>query len=158
MSESITITGRLGTDPELKFLPSGAAVCSFRVVTDRRTKDADGNWQSEDTTWWACTAWRQLAENIADSLSKGDLVIVRGFVKSREWETKEGEKRTSWEVDAKHVGPDLQRATAKVSRVERAQTGLADGKSAYEEARASLGKPAVDDPWATPGNADEIPF
>ena len=150
MSETITIVGRLGTDPELRFAPNGDAICNFRVVTDRRYKDAAGEWQSTDTTWWQINSWRQLAENVAESLSKGDAVIVRGTLKSREYETQQGEKRTVFEVEAKAVGPDLARATAKVSKVSRETTGA--GRAAFDSARAG------DDPWQTPAKSDEIPF
>lgn len=142
MSETITIVGRLGADPELRFTPSGDAVCNLRVVTDRRYKDQSGEWQSADTTWWQITAWRQLGENCAESLSKGDMVIVRGSIKSRDYETNQGEKRTVWEVEAKSVGPDLGKATAKVSKVERNQP--------FDRSGTSL----PDDPWQQPAVAD----
>ena len=150
MSETITIVGRLGSDPELRFSPSGDAICAFRVVTDRRYKDQSGEWQSADTTWWSVTAWRQLGENVAESLHKGHMVIVRGAIKSREYETREGEKRTVWEVEAKSVGPDLGKATAKVTKAER-------GGQPFDRTNTSL----PGDPWATttPTNAtDEPPF
>lgn len=108
MSAPITITGRLGADPELTFAPSGVAIAKFRVVTDRRIKDGD-EWKSTDTTWWNCTAFKALAEGMCEELAKGDLVIVVGNVKSREYETREGEKRTVWEVTANNVGRDLSR-------------------------------------------------
>lgn len=146
MSEIVTIVGRLGADPELRFTPSGDAICNMRIVTDRRYKDGD-EWKSADTTWWSVSAWRQLGENVAESLSKGDMVIVRGSIKSREYETKEGEKRTVWEVEAKAVGPDLSRATAKVNKVERGGGGFPAA--------------AESDPWATPAataQTNPIPF
>jgi single-strand DNA-binding protein len=145
MSAPITITGRLGADPELRFTQSGAAVASLRIVTDRRFKNAQtGEWESKDTSWWSVQAWKQLAENVAESLSKGDLVIVVGDIKQREYETREGEKRTVVEVEARHVGPDLSRATARVTK-------------------AGSGAPAApstggSDPWATPPQSDEAPF
>ena len=145
MSAPITLTGRLASDPELRFTPSGDAVCNLRVVTDRRYKDQSGEWQSKDVTFWSVSAWRQLAEGCAESLAKGMAVIVVGEVKSRDYETKEGEKRTVTEVEAKAVGPDLSRATAKVNKVERSGGGF---PAATES-----------DPWASPApTSDAIPF
>lgn len=145
MSAPITITGRLGADPELRFTPSGAAVANLRVVTDRRFKNAAGEWESKDTSWWSVQAWKQLAENVTESLKKGDLVIVVGDIKQREYETKEGEKRTVVEVEARHIGPDLSRATAKVTKFSGGTTA----------ATASSGGA---DPWASPSTTDEPPF
>jgi single-strand DNA-binding protein len=146
MSAPITLTGRIGADPELRFAATGTAIVNLRVVTDERRKDATtGEWTSVNTTWWSVSAFKQLAENVAESLSKGDLVIVVGKVKSREWETKEGEKRTAWEVDAQAIGPDLSRATATVNKgATRAPSGL---------------QQAENDPWASkPATTSEPPF
>lgn len=150
MSAVTTLVGRLGADPEIKFTANGNAICSLLVVTDQRFKDDEGKWQSKDTSWWRVTAWRQLAENCADSLSKGDLVIVQGRVKQRQYETAEGEKRSSWELEAQSVGPDLSRVAVKINRAERAS-----GKGDYEAAKAAL-----DDPWAQPfvPSDSEAPF
>ena len=145
MSAPITITGRLGADPELRFTPSGAAVVSLRVVTDRRFKNAAGEWESKDTSWWSVQAWKQLAENVAESLTKGDLVVIVGDIKQREYETREGEKRTVVEVEARHIGPDLSRATAKVTK---------SGSTTSAPTGATSGA----DPWATPSTTDEPPF
>lgn len=150
MSAPITITGRLGADPELRFTPSGAAVANLRVVTDRRFKNATtGEWESKDTSWWSVQAWKQLAENVTESLKKGDLVIVVGDIKQREYETKEGEKRTVVEVEARHIGPDLSRATAKVTKA---------GGGGPTASASSGGA----DPWASPalgqGESDAAPF
>lgn len=152
MSTPVTLTGRLVADPELRFGNNGDAICNFRVVTSRRYKDAAGEWQDKDTSFWSVTAWRQLGENVAESLSKGDAVLVVGDMRAREWETKEGEKRTVFEVEAKAVGPDLARATAKVSKVTR-EGGA--GRDAFGAARSALA-----DPWATntvPDSSD-VPF
>lgn len=154
MSEVITIVGRLGSDPELRFNATGDAICNLRVVTSRRYKDNNGEWQERDTTWWSVTAWRQLAENVAESLHKGDEVIVRGDLRSREYETQQGEKRTAWEVDAKAVGPNLARAVAVAKKVQRETGGYGAGRQAYQSARNSEN----DDPWTTPAPADAIPF
>ena len=108
MSAPITLTGRLGADPELSFAASGVAICKLRVVTDRRVKDGD-EWKSVDTSWHYVTAFKELAEGVAEEMQKGDLVIVVGVLKQREYETREGEKRSTWEVTANHVGRDLSR-------------------------------------------------
>jgi single-strand DNA-binding protein len=118
MSAAITLTGRVVAEPELKFTAKGDAVLNLRVVTNGRRK-TDTGWEDTDTTWWAVSAFRQLAENAAESLTKGDLVVVTGKVKSREWTDKEGGKRTSWEVTADHIGVDLVRNIAKAVRVTR---------------------------------------
>lgn len=118
MSAPITLTGRVGADPELRFGASGTAVLNLRVVTNGRKKTETG-WEDTDTTWWTVSAFRQLAENAAESLNKGDLVVITGKAKSREWTDKEGGKRLSWEVTADHIGVDLVRNTATVNRVAR---------------------------------------
>jgi single-strand DNA-binding protein len=142
MSAGITLTGRLVADPELKFTAKGDAVCNLRVVTSGRRK-TDAGWQDVDTTFWTVAAWRQLGENVAESLTKGDQVVIVGKVKSREWQDNDGNKRTVWEVDAQHVAVDLSRATAKPQRISR-------------EA------PAADDPWSNTGlipvQSTEAPF
>lgn len=152
MSAPVTLTGRLVADPELRFGQTGTAIVNLRVVTSTRYKDGD-EWKDKDTTWWSVSAFRGLAENIAESLSKGDAVLVVGTVRSREYETREGEKRTAWEVDARHVGPDLSRAVAKPQKVQRADGGYGQPSTGYQQAKSSLG----DDPWATNQSA-EAPF
>ena len=139
---TITIVGNLTADPELRFTPSGAAVANFVVAVNRRKFDKQANeWKDAGTDFYRCSVWREAAEHVAESLTKGVEVIVTGDLTSREYETREGEKRTVWEVAADHVGPSLRRATAKVAR-----TG------------ASGGRPAVvaDDPWATPNAGEDV--
>jgi single-strand DNA-binding protein len=114
MSAPITITGRLGADPEIKFAANGRAIANMRVVTDKRTKNEQGEWISTDTTWWRVSAFGQTAENVGDNLTKGDAVIIVGNIKGREWDdTKTGEKRTALEVIANHIGADLSKAKPK---------------------------------------------
>ncbi len=151
MSAPITLTGRLGADPEIRFGASGIAILKLRVVTSRRYKDQEtGKWEDADTTWWSVTAFRQIAENAAESLSKGDEVIVVGKVKQRQYETSEGEKRTVTEVTADQIGPNLRGATVKVNRIQRSEGG---GRAEYEQAKQQL----EDDPWAMPAG-EETPF
>ncbi len=107
MAGDVTLRGRLGRDPELRFTQTGKPVASLSVVTDRRQKDADGNWESVDTTWWRVTCWDQLAENVAETLTKGDAVIVVGMASLQEYEGKDGDTRQSLSVNAWTVGTDL---------------------------------------------------
>lgn len=116
----ITITGNLGDDPELRFTPSGAPVCKFSVgVTDRFRDRNTNEWRDGDTTWFTVIAWNQMAENCAETLLRGTRVVVTGQMKSRSWETKEGEKRTSWEITADDVGASLRFTSANIRRAAR---------------------------------------
>ena len=125
MSTPITLTGRIGQDPELKFGNNGKAIARFSVVTSRRVLDKTTNeWSDEDTTWWNCTAFGPLAENLAESLEKGCAVIVTGRAHSESWQDKNsGEKRTAMKVIADEVAPSLRFATAKVARAQRNEGG-----------------------------------
>jgi len=114
----VTITGNLTDDPEVTFTPNGAAVCNFRLAVTARIKDGD-SWRDGDTSYFRITAWRQLAEHIGDSLSKGDRVIVAGQLRMRAWETPEGDKRQVVEVTAEEAGPSLKWATAKPERASK---------------------------------------
>ena len=156
----VTITGNLTNDPELRFTPSGAAVASFTVASSTRVLDKQTNeWKDGDTTFLRCNVWRQYAENVAESLQRGMRVIVNGRLKQRSYETKEGEKRTVYEVEVDEVGPSLRNASAKVVRSSRATGGQGTGgQGGY----GSSGGRASDDPWATEpadsGFTDEPPF
>ena len=146
----ITLVGNLTSDPELRFTPSGAAVAKFTVASTPRYMDRQTNeWKDGDTLFLNCQIWRQAAENVAESLTRGMRVIVSGRLKQRSYETKEGEKRTVVEMDVDDVGPALRNATAKVNRVARTDSGYnGGGASAPSE-----------DPWAVPAPAgDEPPF
>ncbi|MGJ6980609.1 single-stranded DNA-binding protein [Aestuariimicrobium soli] len=113
----ITIIGNLTADPELRFTPSGAAVASFTVASTPRTFDRQsGEWKDGDAMFLNCSVWRQAAENVTESLTKGMRVIVNGRLKSRSYETREGERRTVFEVEVEEVGPSLRYASAKVNR------------------------------------------
>lgn len=149
MSIPISFTGNLTGDPELKFLPSGIPVASFTVAVSKRVKDGD-TWKDGPTSFVRCTVWRQYAENVAESLAKGTKVVVIGSMGQREYETKDGEKRSVWECQVEDVGPALRNATASVRKVERSKQ--ADGFGAYQDAKA-----AMDDPWTTP-TSEEAPF
>jgi len=139
----ITIIGNLTGDPELRFTPSGAAVASFTVASSSRVMDKQTNeWKDGDTTFLRCNVWRQYAENVAESLQRGMRVIVNGRLKQRSYETKEGEKRTVYEVEVDDVGPALRYATAKVTKVSRASGGGGFGSGSGDA-------PPAEDPWAT---------
>ena len=113
----LTIVGNLAADVDLRFSPSGAAVANFRVLSTPRTFDRQRNeWVDGEALFLRCAAWKQLGENVAESLTKGTQVIVQGRLKSRSYETKEGEKRTSMELEVDAIGPSLQFATATVNR------------------------------------------
>ena len=150
---TITVIGNLVEDPTLRFAPSGAAVANFTVASTPRTFDRQSNeWKDGDPMFLNCSVWRQAAENCAETLSKGMRVIVQGRLKSRSYETREGEKRTVLEIDVEEVGPSLLRATAVVTR---ATSGAQPGRQ--PAARQPAGRPQAADPWA--GNVrNEQPF
>jgi single-strand DNA-binding protein len=118
MSQTV-IVGNLTDDPELRYTPNGAAVAKFRVAVNRRYKDASGEWKDGDTSYFTVNAWRTLAENAAESLTRGANVIVVGRLQMRSWETQDGDKRTVVEIEADEVGPSLRWATAKVEKQQR---------------------------------------
>lgn len=150
----ITVVGNLTGDPELRFTPSGQAVANFTVASTPRTFDRQSNeWKDGETLFLRCAIWRDYAENVAESLTKGLRVIVEGRLKARSYETKEGEKRTVFELDVEEVGPSLRYARAKVMRLARAeQGGQTAGAPSLAGAPAAgpAGPGPVDDPWATP--------
>jgi single-strand DNA-binding protein len=177
----ITVVGNLVDDPELRFTPSGAAVANFRIASTPRTFDKQSNeWKDGDALFLSCSVWRQAAENVAESLQKGMRVVVQGNLRSRQYETREGEKRTVFEIQVDEVGPSLKYATAKVTRTQRSggssygggqqgggQAGPSDNDpwATPAPAQGQAGAPAAgggapaSDPWATPGvSADEPPF
>jgi single-strand DNA-binding protein len=133
---TITIVGNLVDDPELRFTPTGQAVARFRIASTPRYLDRQTNeWKDGEALFLTCNVWRQAAENCAESLTRGMRVIVQGRLKQRSYETKEGERRTVYEVEVDEVGPSLRNATAKVNKTSRQGGGFG-------------GAPA-DDPWAT---------
>ena len=115
----VTIVGNLTDDPELRYTPNGAAVAKFRVAVSPRFKDESGQWKDGDTSYFSVSAWRALAENAAESLTRGTRVVVTGRLKQRSWENQEGEKRSAIEIEADDVGPSLKWATAKVEKTSR---------------------------------------
>lgn len=121
MSCNITVSGRLGAEPELRFSPQGKAVCKFVVVESGRKKVGD-KWEDVDTSWWRCVAFGTMAENIAESGTKGDAVILAGKIKQVSWETREGEKRSGIEVTVDDIGMSMKFTAAKSGRMQRGQS------------------------------------
>jgi single-strand DNA-binding protein len=168
---TLTLVGNLTGDPELRFTPSGAAVANFTVASTPRTFDRQSNeWKDGETLFMRCAIWREAAENVAESLTKGTRVVVTGRLRSRSYDTREGEKRTVMEMDVEEIGPSLRYATAKVSRAGREGGGGGGGGGfsggggggGYGGSRGGQSAPPAEDPWATGpvagGYADEPPF
>jgi len=150
----ITIIGNITGDPELRFTPSGAAVANFTVASTPRAFDRQSNeWKDGETLFMRCSVWRDAAENVAESLQRGTRVIVSGRLKSRSYETKEGEKRTVIEMEVDEVGPSLRYATAKVNKTQRGGGGGGFGGPGGGQQGGGFGGPGggqqQDDPWAT---------
>ena len=161
----ITIAGNLVDDPELRFTPSGQPVAKFRVASTPRFRDnTTGEWKDGDSLFLTCNVWRQAAENVAESLTRGMRVIVSGRLRQRSYETKEGEKRTVYEVEVDDVGPSLRNASAKVNRASRNGSGGGGqgGPGRPQGGQGGQGGQGADaDPWASdsPGSfTDEPPF
>lgn len=153
----ITVVGNLTADPELRFTPSGAAVASFTIASTPRTYDRNTNeWKDGEALFLRCSIWRQAAENAAESLTRGMRVIASGRLKQRSYETREGEKRTVFELDVDEIGPSLRYAAAKVNKTTRGS-----GSGGFGSSGPSGGTPP-DDPWNSAGPAqgssDDPPF
>lgn len=145
----ITVVGNLTSDPELRFTAAGQAVASFTVASTPRTFDRQaGEWKDGEALFLRCNIWRQAAENVAESLTRGSRVIVSGRLRQRSFETREGEKRTVIELEVDDIGPSLLHATARVQKVERGSSG---GSQQRSQAPAN-------DPWGAPTDPSEPPF
>lgn len=167
----ITMVGNLVEDPNLRFTPSGQAVASFRLASTPRYFDRQsGEWKDGEALFLTCNVWRQAAENVAETLQRGMRVIVQGRLKQRSYETREGEKRTVFEIEVDEVGPSLRNATAKVNKTQRQGGGFGGGQGGgfgggqqggFGGGQQGGGAPA-DDPWATGGAgggfSDDPPF
>jgi len=155
---NITMIGNLVSDPELRFTPSGAAVAKFTVASTPRYLDKNTNeWKDGDSLFLNCQIWRQAAENVAESLTRGMRVIVSGRLKQRSYETKEGEKRTVFEVEVDEVGPSLRNATAKVTKTNKGGgsfTPVSETTSAEDPWSAA----PVGGGWSSAGSDDQPPF
>ena len=148
---TVVIVGNLTDDPELRFTPQGVAVANFRLAVSRRVKDESGQWKDGETSFFKVNCWRQLAENVAESLTRGSRTMVTGRLRMRQWETQEGEKRSVVEIEADEVGPSLKWATAKVEKTSRGGGGGRGGDGA-----------SASDDWGTDAPAvpaeEEVPF
>ncbi|WP_326698667.1 single-stranded DNA-binding protein [Streptomyces sp. NBC_01754] len=166
----ITVVGNLVDDPELRFTPSGAAVAKFRVASTPRIFDRQTNeWKDGEGLFLTCSVWRQAAENVAESLTRGMRVVVQGRLKQRSYEDREGVKRTVYELDVEEVGPSLKNATAKVTKTtgrggQGGQGGYGGGQQGGgnwgggpggggQQGGGQQGGASADDPWATSGPA-----
>ena len=172
----ITVVGNLTADPELRFTPSGAAVASFTVASTPRTFDRQSNeWKDGEALFLRCSIWRQAAENVAESLTRGMRVVLQGRLQQRSYETREGEKRTVIEMQVDEIGPSLRYATAKVNRTARGSDSGGGGFGAGGNSGGGGGGNfgggnsggggggnfgGGDDPWASagPATSDEPPF
>jgi single-strand DNA-binding protein len=170
---TITVVGNLTADPELRFTPSGAAVANFTVASTPRIYDRQsGEWKDGEALFLRCNIWREAAENVAESLTRGSRVIVQGRLKQRSFETREGEKRTVFEVEVDEIGPSLRYATAKVNKASRSGGGGGGfggggggGGGGGSRQPAQTGGAGGDDPWGSApasgsfgGGDDEPPF
>jgi single-strand DNA-binding protein len=166
---TITVIGNLTADPELRFTPSGAAVANFTVASTPRIYDRQsGEWKDGEALFLRCNIWREAAENVAESLTRGSRVIVTGRLKQRSFETREGEKRTVVEVEVDEIGPSLRYATAKVNKASRSGGGGGGfGGSGASGGGGGSSRPSEpkDDPWGSApasgsfsGADDEPPF
>lgn len=155
----ITVVGNLTSDPELRYTQNGLAVANFTIASTPRNFDRAANeWKDGEALFLRASVWREFAEHVAGSLSKGSRVIVTGRLKQRSYETKEGEKRTSMEIEVDEIGPSLRYATATVTRAAASSSGRPAVAAASDEPWGSPAAP-VADPWNTPGvSADDTPF
>ena len=154
----ITIIGNLVDDPELRYTPTGQAVAKFRVASTPRFRDnQSGEWKDGDSLFLTCNVWRQAAENVAESLQRGMRVIVNGRLRQRSYETREGEKRTVYEIEVDEVGPSLRNASAKVVKSTRSGGnygggGPSGGSGGYgggqSQGQSQSQRPAAEDPWS----------
>ncbi|RJT76894.1 single-stranded DNA-binding protein [Arthrobacter cheniae] len=159
----ITVIGNLTADPELRFTPSGSAVANFTIASTPRTFDRQSNdWKDGETLFLRCNVWRESAENVAETLTKGTRVIAQGRLKSRSYDTKEGEKRTVMELEVDEVGPSLRYASAKVTRTQRSNNGASGGNGGANGGGGVQGgaqpgntwqQQPAEDPWGAPAAA-----
>lgn len=139
----ITVVGNLTNDPELRFTPGGDAVANFTIASTPRTFDKKTNdWKDGETLFLRCSVWREAAENVAESLTKGTRVVCQGRLKSRSYETKEGEKRTVMELEVDEIGPSLRYASAKVTRTQRGNGGGNNAPANNSAPAANWGAPS----------------
>ena len=157
----ITLVGNITDDPELRFTPSGSAVANFTIAVNRRWKNPAGEWEDKLDGFFKCNCWRDMAENVAESLTKGSRVMVVGRLQQRSWDDQEGNKRSAFEIQVDEVGPSLRWATASVQKSQRSA-----GQGASQGAGQSAGgggdwgapAPAATAPVGGPSPAEEGSF
>ncbi|MEU8688508.1 single-stranded DNA-binding protein [Streptomyces sp. NPDC048665] len=154
----LTIVGNLTDDPELRYTPSGVAMAKFSVASTPRSYDkTSGQWQDGTAMFLRCTVWRELANHVAESLTKGMRVVVTGRLRQHNWQTDQGENRSMLALEVDDIGPSLRFATAKVNRVQRNGTAPAPAAGAWNTP-ASAGTAPTTGGWGTPSTGDEPPF
>ena len=157
----VTVVGNLTADPELRWTQNGLAVANFTIASTPRTFDRDsGEWKDGEALFLRASVWREFAEHVAGSLTKGSRVIAQGRLKQRSYETKEGEKRTTIELEVDEIGPSLRYATAQVTRQSRGGAGGAGAGADEPWAPSGQGQASSQDVWGAPGGSfnDETPF
>jgi single-strand DNA-binding protein len=144
---TVTLVGNVTDDPELRFTPSGAAVANFTVAVNRRYKNADGQWEDKLDGFFRCNCWRDMAEHVAESLTKGTRIVVTGRLQQRSWEDQDGGKRSAFEIQVDEVGPSLRWATATVQKTERtsAPRGAGAGGGSDWSTPAPVGGPPMEE-------------
>jgi single-strand DNA-binding protein len=159
MSAPITLTGRLGADPELRFAPSGTAVARLSIVTSRRVKNQQTQeWEDADVTWWDCTAFKQLAENAAATLGKGMAIVASGRAVQENWQDKDGNKRSKIAVKLDSIGPDLNRATARVEKASGGQQRPAQNGQPSGGGWGQQSSQQSSSGWGAPNDPNGPPF
>ena len=150
---SVTLIGNLTADPELRFTPQGKPCAGLQIAVNKRVKQPDGSWGDGPTSYYRCTAWGQLAEHVAESLTKGTRVIVQGRIEIREYETRDGQRRTAAEVQIDDIGPSLRFATAQSERAPRQGAGWPPQASPVTPRASQAG-----DPWSPPQQPTQDPW
>jgi single-strand DNA-binding protein len=136
---SVTLVGNLTDDPELRYTPNGAAVCKFRIAVNRRMPDGNGGWKDGEASYFSVNCWRGLAENVAETLTRGTRVVVAGRLQYRAWENQDGDKRSAVEVEADEIGPSLKWATARIERNPRSGGAATSGSDWGERVSVPAG-------------------
>ena len=140
----VMIVGNLTRDPELRYTPNGAAVCKFRIAVNRRIQDGNGQWKDGEASYFSVNCWRGLAENVAESLTRGTRVVVTGRLQYRAWENQDGDKRSAVEIEADEIGPSLKWATARMERNPRSTGGATSGSDWGERVTVPAGGATTD--------------
>lgn len=149
----ITLTGNLTADPELRFTPQGKPCAALQVAVNKRVKQPDGSWADGPASYYSCTAWAQLAEHVAESLTKGSRVIVQGRLEIREYETRDGQRRVAAEIQVDDIGPSLRFATARSERAARQGAGWPPQAPPVTPRASQAG-----DPWSPPQQQPQDPW